>query len=543
MGVEFAALAMVDDEGREARGLVARSSTGDIGWWADMRLGLRDEPSGIASAYFEAAPVAVYDIESSALVSQRLARAAGAKSAAFVPLTVDERVIAVLVAASTGECRAFTPEELRLMQAVAGEAAIALDRTRSAAALDDALSRERLVAAISRRIRSSHDLDTITRVAVTETGRALGASRCFLRLGEPGERLPMRAEWWADGLSPIGDELAERLPVSNLAARVRRTVAVADVLDAEELDEGRPAGRDALEQLGTRAALATPVVAFERMLGVLGLHRPEPGLWSPADVSLAEAVADEIALAIHVAGLLEENQRRLGEQGALLKAAQVVTSELELNAVLQRLVDQVATLLRAEAVDCYLLDPGRGVLRCAAVHGFPASLVGYEFPIDKGLAGRAIARGRPALVEDYAEILETVPNETYAGFHAAMVAPMRWQRGELRGAEPPGPHPARLLPDRLGARPADLARGDARRPRPGGGRGARRCKRGGADAGRRRPAAGRPARSAGSARPLPRGRPVRSRRPAPLVRAAPARAGLVGAGRRRPLRGRVAARG
>jgi len=432
MGVEFAALALVDDEGREARGLVARSSTGDIGWWADMRLGLRDEPSGIASAYFEAAPVAVYDIESSALVSQRLARAAGAKSAAFVPLTVDERVIAVLVAASTGECRAFTPEELRLMQAVAGEAAIALDRTRSAAALDDALSRERLVAAISRRIRSSHDLDTITRVAVTETGRALGASRCFLRLGEPGERLPMRAEWWADGLSPIGDELAERLPVSNLAARVRRTVAVADVLDAEELDEGQPAGRDALEQLGTRAALATPVVAFERMLGVLGLHRPEPGLWSPADVSLAEAVADEIALAIHVAGLLEENQRRLGEQGALLKAAQVVTSELELNAVLQRLVDQVATLLRAEAVDCYLLDPGRGVLRCAAVHGFPASLVGYEFPIDKGLAGRAIARGRPALVEDYAEILETVPNETYAGFHGAMVAPMRWA-GEVKG--------------------------------------------------------------------------------------------------------------
>src|SRR5207342_3532239 len=100
---------------------------------------LHNEPSGIASAYFEAAPVSVYDVESSPLVSPRLVKAVGAKSGAFVPLVVEERVVGVLVAATTGERRAFTSEELRLMQALAGEAAIALDRTRSAFALDQAL--------------------------------------------------------------------------------------------------------------------------------------------------------------------------------------------------------------------------------------------------------------------------------------------------------------------------------------------------------------------------------------------------------------------
>ena len=431
LSVDFAALALIGDDAREAYGLVARAGGKDLPWWGDMRLDLRNEPSGIASAYFEGAPVAVYDIEASQLVSRRLAGAVGAKSAAFVPLAVDERVIGVLVAATTNERRAFSPGELRLMQTVAGEAAIALDRTRSAVALDEALKRERLVAAISRRVRSATDLETVTRVAVTETGRALGASRCFIRLGEPDERLPMRAEWWAEGLSPIGD-LAEQLPVSNLALRERRTVSVSDAAAAPELDDPTLGGRETLERLDTQAALATPVLVFDRMIGVLGLHRTTAGQWSTGDVSLVEAVAHEIGLAVHAAQLLEENERRLGEQSALLKAAQVVTSELELDAVLQRLVDEVAELLRAEAVDCYLVDPERGVLRCAAVHGLPEDIVGFEFPTEKGLAGRAIARGRSALADDYAQVSEPVPHPAYRGFRSAIVVPMRWS-GEVKG--------------------------------------------------------------------------------------------------------------
>ena len=429
--VEFAALALVSEDGREAHGLVARTDGADVDWWSQVRLDLHNEPSGIASAYFDAAPLAVFDVESSPLVSRRLADAAGAKSAAFAPMAVDQRVIGVLVVATTSDRRAFSTEELRLMQTVAGEAAIALDRTRSAAALDEALRRERLVATISRRVRLGGDLDTVTRTAVTETGRALGASRCFIRLGERGEALPIRAEWWAEGLSPIG-EAAVRLPLSNLAARERRTVTVADARESQELNDPSLGGRETLERLGTRAVLATPVVVFDQMIGVLGLHRAEPGQWSSGDVSLAEAVAHEIGLAIHAARLLAENERRLGEQSALLKAAQVVTSELELDAVLQRLVDEVAGLLRAEAVDCYLLDPERGVLRCAAVHGLPEEVVGFEFPSEKGLAGRAIARGRSALADDYAQVPEAVPNPAYEGFRSAIVAPMRWS-GEVRG--------------------------------------------------------------------------------------------------------------
>ena len=101
VGTDFNALALVSQDEDEALGLLARSGGEDLAWWSEMRVHLHNEPSGIASAFFEAAPVSVYDCESSPLVNQRLARTAEAKSAAFIPLIVEERVIGVMVAATT----------------------------------------------------------------------------------------------------------------------------------------------------------------------------------------------------------------------------------------------------------------------------------------------------------------------------------------------------------------------------------------------------------------------------------------------------------
>jgi PAS domain S-box-containing protein len=430
-GVGFAALALVDVEGREARGLVARGEGADVEWWRSMRLDLQREPSGIASAVFEAAPLAVYDVKSSSIINQRIADKVRARSAAFVPLVTEERVIGVLIAATTDERRDFAGDELNFMQSLAAEAALALDRMRSAAALGEALDRERLVAEISRRVRSELDLGELLRVAVKQVGEAMGAARCFIRLSEPGGEMPVEAEWRLQRLDPIGSH-APRLPVSNLAARERRSVAIGDVRSAPELEDPSLGGVETLLELGSLAVLACPLIVFDRMIGVLAFHRTEAISWEEAEIALAEAVAREVGLAIHTAGLLAENKRRLEQQAALLDAAQVVTSELRLEAVLQRLVDQVALLLEADAADCYLYEAERGVLRCAAVHALPRSLVGFEFPSGRGLAGAAIAEGSPVLSEDYARIADPVPHEAYDKFTGAIVAPVMWS-DEIHG--------------------------------------------------------------------------------------------------------------
>jgi len=426
--VEFASLSQID--GAAARGLLARLYGRELPWWRELRLDLEKESSAISSAVFEAAPFMVYDVAGSPAVNHEIADRVGAKSGVWVPLISGEEVVAVLAAATTQDRRSFHADEVALLQELAGETALALDRSRSASALREALGRERLVADLSRRLRSKLGLDAAMRLAVAEAGPVLQATRCFVRLGEPGNML-IGAEWSAPGFQPIGKRAAV-LPASSLAARERRTVDIADVFDAPELEDETLGDRELFLDLNTRAVLATPIVGFDQVIGVLGFHRAEPGPWLEADCALAESVARELGLVLHTARVLAESERRLSQQSALLRAAESVTSEVEAANVLQRLVDEVAHLLDGEVADCYLLDRERGVLRCAAVHGLPRSLVGHESPADRGLSGEALARGRPVNAADYGQVRGPDEHPVYSKLAHAILAPVIWS-GEPRG--------------------------------------------------------------------------------------------------------------
>jgi signal transduction histidine kinase len=422
--VGFVALAFLSDDGTEATGFLARAKGADVPWWRDVRLDLAHEPSGIASAAFEASGFAVYDVSGSTRVSPRLATEAGAKSAAFVPLVSEGKVTAVISVATTDEHRAFTSDDLSVMQTLASEAAIALERTRRGIALAAALERERLLVSIGRRLRSDPELDSALRATVEETAHALGADRCFVRLDTGDDALPVVSQWHTPQLEPIED--VPPLPVSNLAVREQRTIAVTDIEQAPEIADPALGGTDYLRSLGVRAVASTPILDRSRPAGVLTAQRLRPEPWTRADVALLEAVAAEAGTAIRIGRLLDENRERLALQTALLRAAQVLSGELDVDTVLARLVDEVATLLSADASDCYLYDAERSMLRCAAVRGFDESLIGFEFGVAQGLAGLAIREGRPLIADAYGDIAEAVPHPAYEGFTDVIVAPMRW---------------------------------------------------------------------------------------------------------------------
>src|SRR5262249_1474354 len=101
LSAQFGAFVLGSEAPSESVAVLARADGEDLEWFPGLKTDLRSEPSGTASTVFEAAPLAVYDAPSSPLVSQRFVERVSAKSAAFVPLISEARVLAVLILATT----------------------------------------------------------------------------------------------------------------------------------------------------------------------------------------------------------------------------------------------------------------------------------------------------------------------------------------------------------------------------------------------------------------------------------------------------------
>lgn len=420
VGFEFSGLALIDTDGREAKGLIARSGDADVSWYSSMIIDLEHEVSGVRRAFETRSLFTVDNAPESTEVSAELIERAGLKSVVFLPLESERGVIGVVTAGATSESRTSGAERLSLMKMLAAEGTLAIQRMDSVSALERGLERERLVAEISRRVRAELDIDRLIDAALAETAKALAVERCFIRLGDPSSAAPLRAEWHLEGIGAIPASATPYLAVSNLALRERKTAAVADVENDPRLADDSLGGREALLALGSRAVLSAPIILFDSVIGALAVHTSVARRWSSDDIAFIEAIARELGIALHTAGLLEENRRQLEEQKALLTATEAMANELELDSVLaQRLsagrteligpssskhvmaaaVRQAIALLEGDAALMLELEANELVVRVCEGEGLE-QMSGRRFAVAVSLAGDLVNSREPLVIED-----------------------------------------------------------------------------------------------------------------------------------------------
>jgi two-component system, NtrC family, sensor histidine kinase KinB len=156
---------------------------------------------------------------------------------------------------------------------------------------------------------------------------------------------------------------------------------------------------DSVEKSGPKSAICVPLLARERMVGVLTLVHPTPNTFTEEHLELMQAIADQASVAVLNARLYNESQRQARVMTALAEGAAAINTSLEMSDVWRRILNQTMQALQVETVALALQDDHTNDLVFRAAAGRNSEIItGSRIPDGTGLTGRVIREGQGIVV-------------------------------------------------------------------------------------------------------------------------------------------------
>jgi GAF domain-containing protein/ActR/RegA family two-component response regulator len=321
------------------------------------------------------------------------ARAEGLVAFAAVPVTLGSRVLAVLTIAMR-QAHDYRPEEIGLLESLAHHAAVAIDNARRFA--EETTRRAQLAALleINKKIGAAESADALLSAIAEEAARLLDVDNAGFRLVEGNELVlaglaGTAAQTMLRSRIKIGESFSGRV------VQEGRTL----IAGLEEMSDLLPEHRAADERLGYNAFLGVPLRAGARIIGVLAFRARHP--FDHRALELAEAFADQAAIALEHARLYREASRQAERMTALADVERLLSETLDPDLVARRVADSVRALLGAQSSAVYRLVAESGDLVAIAAAGeVGPSFATIVFPRGTGVSGLAVRERRPVVVSD-----------------------------------------------------------------------------------------------------------------------------------------------
>ncbi|HVP53362.1 MAG TPA: GAF domain-containing protein [Candidatus Eisenbacteria bacterium] len=180
--------------------------------------------------------------------------------------------------------------------------------------------------------------------------------------------------------------------VTGQAVQRREAVLVNDVTAEQNVINFTP---------GVRSELAVPLIAKNKVIGVLDVEAPQPGAFDEEHKRILTLFASRIAASIENARLYTRVSRQARQLTLLTEISRELTSILDLDQLLKRVADLVTRIIDYEMFSILLLDPTGKLLQHRFSLRFKESVhLKDEIPIGQGLVGHAAQTGQPVLVPD-----------------------------------------------------------------------------------------------------------------------------------------------
>jgi phosphoserine phosphatase RsbU/P len=193
-------------------------------------------------------------------------------------------------------------------------------------------------------------------------------------------------------------EVAERIRikvgqgVTGKAVELREPVLVNDIRAEENFINSAP---------GVRSELAVPLIAKNKVIGVLDVEAAQPGAFNEDHVRLLTLFGSRIAVGIENARLYTRVSRQARQLTLLTEISRELTSILNVDQLLKRIADLVTRIIDYQMFSILLLDSTGKVLTHRFSLRFKESVqLKHQIPLGRGIVGYAAQHKQPVLAPD-----------------------------------------------------------------------------------------------------------------------------------------------
>ena len=328
---------------------------------------------------------------------------------AIVPLAVNDHAIG-LFAVFDGSVRRFNDDEVSLLMAFADQAALALEKARLLSDAETEKERSDALYRVSNLLAGAHATDDVLDLIVNEAGRLLASSSVHIRLLEGDTLVSSASTGHPDTSTP---ELISRFVKEGGAGGiVGHVMATKKPLFGEELTRMLlPEARKSLEEQGLdpAATAVVPLLANDQSIGTLRVADADNRgrRFTEDEVSLLSAFADQAALALEKARLLNEAETEKERSDALYRVSNLLAGVHDTDEVLNLIGNEAVRLLGASNAVIRLLEENAQVARVATEFSSTnlTNMTVTELGEGISLSGHVMATKKPLSGDEAAKLL------------------------------------------------------------------------------------------------------------------------------------------
>ncbi len=234
----------------------------------------------------------------------------GEKSFLNVPLVYEERPIGFPVFIETEVERHFTGEERQVAAALGEQAAAAIHHVQLLRQTEAQNRQLGLLLESTRAISSSVDLDDVLNTVARTAAELLGSQECQIQEYDAVANTVTPVTLWERDLYDGARDSIGQVFSLNEDPEERAFLEAGEVLEQRSSDPDLPEStRRSFDKYGDRAYLNVPLLFNGGPVGVLVLvERTRERHWTPDEVTLATALAEQAAVAIEHARLYKRVQ-------------------------------------------------------------------------------------------------------------------------------------------------------------------------------------------------------------------------------------------